>query len=191
VAKRTSAPDKSSRESAHPKTVTNTNPAKSFFDLHATTLDGKDQPLSDYRGKVVLVANTASACGFTPQYAGLEQVWRDFRERGLVVLGFPSNDFGQQEPGNAEEIRDFCDTRFHVTFPMFAKIETKGEGQSPVFEFLTARHPRPRWNFYKYLVGRDGQVIDYFVSLTKPESKRIRKRIEAALNAAVATDTSG
>jgi glutathione peroxidase len=156
---------------------------ESFFDLKAATLDGKEQPLSEYRGKVVLVVNTASACGFTPQYTGLEQIWQDYRDRGLVVLGFPSNDFGGQEPGSAEEIREFCDTRFHVTFPMFAKVKTKGEGQSPVFAFLTAKHARPRWNFYKYLVGRDGTIIDYFVSITKPESKRIRKRIEAALDA--------
>jgi glutathione peroxidase len=161
--------------------VSTTNATESFFDLRATTLDGKDQPLCEYSGKVVLVANTASECGFTPQYAGLEQVWRDYRERGLVVLGFPSNEFGRQEPGSAEEIRAFCDSRFHVTFPMFAKTETKGEGQSPVFAFLTAKHPRPRWNFYKYLVGRDGQVIDHFVSLTKPDSKRVRRKIEAAL----------
>jgi glutathione peroxidase len=155
----------------------------SFFDLGAKALDGTEQALSQYQGKVVLVANTASACGFTPQYAGLEQLWQDYRARGLVVLGFPSNDFGGQEPGDAQEIGEFCDTRFHVTFPMFDKIRTKGEGQSPVFAFLTAKHPRPRWNFYKYLVGRDGQVIDYFVSITKPESKRVRKRIEAALSA--------
>jgi glutathione peroxidase len=115
--------------------VSTTNATESFFDLRATTLDGKDQPLCEYSGKVVLVANTASECGFTPQYA----------------------------------------------FPMFAKTETKGEGQSPVFAFLTAKHPRPRWNFYKYLVGRDGQVIDHFVSLTKPDSKRVRRKIEAAL----------
>ena len=163
--------------------MTVTDLPQSFFDLRAATLDGQEQPLSEYRGKVVLVANTASACGFTPQYAGLEQIWQDYRDRGLVVLGFPSDDFGGQEPGSAEEIREFCDTRFHVTFPMFAKIKTKGEGQSPIFAFLTAKHARPRWNFYKYLVGRDGRVIDYFVSITKPESKRIRKRIEAALSA--------
>jgi len=170
----------------HPNRVDNTNP-QSFFDLRAKALDGNDQALSDYHGKVVLVANTASACGFTPQYAGLEQLWQDYRDRGLVVLGFPSNDFGGQEPGNEQQIREFCDTKFHVTFPMFDKIETKGDAQSPVFAFLTAKHARPRWNFYKYLVGRDGQVIDYFVSITKPESKRIRKRIEAALNAPPAT----
>jgi glutathione peroxidase len=170
--------------------VNDNSAAESFFALRATSLDGKDQPLSEYSDKVVLVVNTASACGFTPQYAGLEQLWQDYRERGLVVLGFPSNDFGGQEPGSAEEIRDFCDARFRITFPMFEKIETKGERQSPVFKFLTASHPRPRWNFYKYLVGRDGQVIDYFVSLTKPESKRMRKRIEAALDAPVATSAS-
>jgi len=153
-------------------------------------LDGSEQDLSEYRGKVVLVVNTASACGFTPQYAGLEQLWQDFRDRGLVVLGFPSNDFGGQEPGNPQEIREFCDTRFHVTFPMFDKIETKGDGQAPVFAFLTAKHPRPRWNFYKYLVGRDGEVLDYFVSITKPESKRIRKRIEAALATPATADAA-
>jgi glutathione peroxidase len=130
---------------------------------------------------VVLVVNTASECGFTPQYAGLEKLWQDYRERGLVVLGFPSNDFGQQEPGTAEEIRTFCDLNFHVTFPLFAKVVTKGEGQSPVFAFLTAQKPKPRWNFYKYLIGRDGEVRDYFVSITSPDSKRLRRAVDKAL----------
>jgi glutathione peroxidase len=98
-----------------------------------------------------------------------------------MVLGFPSNDFGQQEPGTAEEIRSFCDLKFHVTFPMFTKVKTKGDGQSAVFTFLTAKHPKPRWNFYKYLIGRNGEVQDYFVSMTKPDSKRLRRAIEAAL----------
>ena len=137
--------------------------------------------MAAFRGKVVLVVNTASECGFTPQYAGLEKLWQDYRERGLVVLGFPSNDFGQQEPGTAEAIRAFCDLKFHVTFPMFAKVVTKGDGQSPVFAFLTAKHPRPRWNFYKYLIGRDGEVRDYFVSLTSPSSKRLRRAVDKAL----------
>jgi glutathione peroxidase len=153
----------------------------SFFDLSAPMLDGREQPMAAYRGKVVLVVNTASECGFTPQYAGLEKLWQDYRERGLVVLGFPSNDFGQQEPGTAEEIRTFCDLNFHVTFPMFAKVVTKGEGQSPVFAFLTAKKPKPRWNFYKYLIARDGAVHDYFVSLTSPDSKRLRRAIDKAL----------
>jgi glutathione peroxidase len=154
----------------------------SLFDLNAATLDGRVEPLSIYSGKVVLAVNTASECGFTPQYAGLEKLWQDYRDRGLVVLGFPSNDFGGQEPGSAQDIRSFCDLKFHVTFPMFAKVRTRGEGQSPVFGFLTARHPKPRWNFYKYLVGRDGEVLDYFVSLTKPDSRRLRKAVEAALD---------
>lgn len=144
-------------------------------------LDGREQPMAAYRGKVVLVVNTASECGFTPQYAGLEKLWQDYRERGLVVLGFPSNDFGQQEPGTAEEIRTFCDLNFHVTFPLFAKVVTKGEGQSPVFAFLTAQKPKPRWNFYKYLIGRDGEVRDYFVSITSPDSKRLRRAVDKAL----------
>jgi glutathione peroxidase len=101
----------------------------------------------------------------------------------LVVLGFPSNDFGHQEPGTAEEIRTFCNLNFHVTFPMFAKVKTRGEGQSPVFAFLTANHPKPRWNFYKYVVGRNGEVADYFVSLTRPESKRLRRAVTSALAA--------
>jgi glutathione peroxidase len=154
----------------------------SFFDLSATTLDGRQQPMTDYQGKVVLVVNTASECGFTPQYADLEKLWQDYGDRGLVVLGFPSNDFGQQEPGTAEEIRSFCDVKFHVTFPMFAKVKTKGDGQSPVFAFLTAKHPKPRWNFYKYLIGRDGKVQDYFVSITSPKSKRLRRAIDKALS---------
>ena len=153
----------------------------SFIDLTATTLDGRELPMNIYQGKVVLVVNTASECGFTPQYADLEKLWQDYRERGLVVLGFPSNDFGQQEPGTAEDIRTFCDLKFRITFPMFAKVKTKGEGQSPVFGFLTDKHPKPRWNFYKYLVGRDGEVQNYFVSLTSPSSKRLRKAVEKAL----------
>jgi glutathione peroxidase len=153
----------------------------SFFDLSATTLDGREQPMTAYQGKVVLVVNTASECGFTPQYAGLEELWQEYGERGLVVLGFPSNDFGQQEPGTEEEIRSFCDVKFHVTFPMFAKVKTKGDDQSPVFGFLTAKHPKPRWNFYKYLIGRDGEVHDYFMSITSPDSKRLRRAVDKAL----------
>jgi glutathione peroxidase len=160
----------------------------SFFDLFATDLDGHKQPMAAYQGKVGLVVNTASECGFTPQYAGLEKIWQEYRERGLVVLGFPSNDFGQQEPGTAEEIRSFCDLKFHVTFPMFAKVKTKGAGQSPVFAFLTAKHPKPRWNFYKYLISRDGEVLDTFASITKPESKRLRKAVESALGAGGESD---
>ncbi len=152
-----------------------------FFDLSVPMLDGREQPMTAYQGKVVLAVNTASQCGFTPQYAELENLWQSYRERGLVVLGFPSNDFGHQEPGTAEEIRTFCDLNFHVTFPMFAKVVTRGDGQSPVFAFLTAKHPKPKWNFYKYLVGRDGEVADYFVSVTSPDSKRLLRAVDKAL----------
>src|SRR3954470_20667155 len=107
----------------------------SLHDLSVTTIDGKNQPLSSYKGKVVLVVNTASECGSTPQYAGLEGLWRHYRDRGLVVLGFPSNDFGGQEPGSEAEIKTFCTSKYHVSFPMFAKVKVLGEGQSPVFRF--------------------------------------------------------
>lgn len=153
----------------------------SFFDLTTRTLAGEPKSLADYRGKVVLVVNTASQCGFTPQYAGLEKLWQSYRDKGLVVLGFPSNDFGGQEPGSAEEIRTFCEKKYAVTFPMFEKVVTKGTGQSPVYAFLAAKHGEPKWNFHKYLVGKDGQVVAAFGSRTTPESDELRQAIDAAL----------
>jgi len=153
----------------------------SFFDLSANTLEGKPQSLSAYKGKVALVVNTASACGKTPQYAGLEKLWNEYEKKGVVVLGFPSNDFGKQEPGSAKEIRDFCNLKYRVTFPMFEKIVTKGDGQSPVYQFLTAKHGSPKWNFHKYLIGKDGQVIREFDSGVTPEDKDLRAAIDAAL----------
>ena len=155
----------------------------SFFDLEADTIDGVTQPLSTYKGKVVLVVNTASQCGFTPQYGGLEQLWNDYKDKGLVVLGFPSNDFGAQEPGTGEEIKAFCSARYGVSFPMFAKVKTKGkaQGQSPVYKFLSAKYGEPEWNFHKYLVGRDGQVRRAFPSKVAPEAPELRAAIEAAL----------
>jgi glutathione peroxidase len=152
-----------------------------FFDLTADRLDGTPEPLAAYRGKVVLVVNTASECGFTPQYAGLQKLHEDYAGKGAVVLGFPSNDFGAQEPGSATEIAQFCSTRYHIEFPLFAKVATKGEGQSPVYAFLTARHGEPRWNFHKYLVGKDGQVLQAFSSKVAPESPELRQAIDTAL----------
>src|SRR5262245_31320780 len=136
----------------------------SFFDLTATTLDGKPQPLSVYRGLVALVVNVASECGFTPQYAGLETLYQRNKDNGFTILGFPSNEFGGQEPGTAEQIASFCSTNYGVTFPLFAKIHTKGPEQSPVYAFLTEQHSEPRWNFHKYLVGREGRVLTGFPS---------------------------
>jgi len=157
------------------------DPAMSFYDLKADTLDGKATNLSVYRGKVLVVVNTASECGYTPQYAGLEQLYEAYKDKGVVVLGFPSNDFGGQEPGTAAEIKTFCESKYHVTFPMFAKIKTKGEGQSPVYKFLETGHGEPKWNFHKYVVGKDGQVVAAFASSVKPDSAELKDAIEAAL----------
>jgi len=153
----------------------------SFYDLSANTLDGAPKKLSDYKGKVLVVVNTASECGYTPQYAGLETLYESYKDKGVVVLGFPSNDFGGQEPGTAAEIKTFCETKFHVTFPMFAKVKTSGDGQSPVYAFLVAKNAAPKWNFHKYVVGKDGQVTASFPSSVKPESDELKAAIEAAL----------
>ena len=153
----------------------------SFFDLKAKTLRGVEQPLSDYEGKVALVVNVASECGFTPQYEGLERLHASYKDRGLVVLGFPCNQFGGQEPGAAAQIEQFCTVKFGVKFPLFEKVEVKGPGQSPVYAFLTSAHGEPKWNFHKYLVGRDGRVIQAFTSQVEPEGAELKAAIEAAL----------
>jgi glutathione peroxidase len=157
----------------------------SFHDLTAETIDHKPQPLSDYKGRVLLVVNTASECGATPQYAGLEKLWREYRDRGFSVLGFPSNDFGAQEPGNEEQIKTFCSANYQVTFPMFAKVGTQGAGQSPVYRFLTADHGEPKWNFHKYLVGKNGRVIQAFGTQVEPNDSGLRAAIESALAVSV------
>jgi glutathione peroxidase len=144
------------------------------FDFHATLLDGKPVDLSRYRGKVLLIVNTASACGFTPQYKGLEEVYRQFRERGVEVLGFPCNQFGHQEPGDEAEIGAFCERNYGVSFPLFAKVEVNGPAAHPLFRHLKQAAPgvlgtqRIKWNFTKFLVGRDGQVIKRYAPQTKP-----------------------
>jgi glutathione peroxidase len=153
----------------------------SFHDLSATTIDGQDQNLGDYKGKVLLVVNVASECGSTPQYAGLEKLWRELKDQGFAVLGFPSNDFGGQEPGDEKAIKTFCSTKYDVTFPMYAKIKTQGDGQSPVYRFLSADWGEPKWNFHKYLVGKSGRVIKSFPTSTDPENAGLRAAIEAAL----------
>ena len=153
----------------------------SFFDFKTNTLEGKPADLAQYKGKVVLVVNTASECGYTPQYEGLEKLYEEMKDQGVVVLGFPSNDFGGQEPGTPEEIRKFCTLKFHVQFPMFEKVKTKGEGQSPIYAFLAAKDGAPKWNFYKYLVGKDGQVKKSFTNKVEPESAPLKEAIAAAL----------
>lgn len=153
----------------------------SFYEMTVNRLDGKPESLATYKGKVVLVVNVASECGYTPQYEGLQKLYADYKDRGLVVLGFPCNQFGGQEPGSATEIQAFCSTKFHVSFPMFEKLDVKGPKQAPVYTFLTAKHGEPSWNFHKYLVGKDGQVIAAFKSGVAPESAELRGAIEAAL----------
>jgi glutathione peroxidase len=146
------------------------------FDFHATALDGAPIDLSRYRGKVVLIVNTASACGFTPQYKGLEAVYRQFRERGVEVLGFPCNQFGQQESGSEAEIGAFCEKNYGVTFPLFAKVDVNGAAAHPLFQHLKHAAPgllgtqRIKWNFTKFLVGPDGRVVKRYAPQTKPEA---------------------
>jgi glutathione peroxidase len=157
-------------------------PNDSLYSLEATTLSGKPVKMSEFAGRVSLVVNVASQCGFTPQYKGLEALHEELATRGLVVLGFPSNEFGGQEPGTPEEIQTFCKKNYGVRFPMFSKAVTKpGPEQSPVYAFLTKGGDVPTWNFCKYLVGKDGKVIAFFPSKVTPESKELRDAIEAAL----------
>jgi glutathione peroxidase len=154
-----------------------------LYDLKAPSLDAGDVDLGDYRGKVTLVVNVASECGYTPQYEGLQALHEELSPRGFAVLGFPCNEFLGQEPGTAEEIREFCSTKFHVTFPMFAKVDVKpGASQSPVYAYLTtATGQVPGWNFSKYLVGKDGRARAFFGSRVTPDDPKLRQAIEAAL----------
>jgi len=146
-----------------------------LYELSAKRLDGSAQPMADYRGKVLLVVNVASGCGFTPQYAGLEALWRKYRKRGLVVLGFPCNQFGGQEPGNEAAIGEFCSLNYDVTFPMFAKVDVNGGDTHPVFAFLKSGAPGVlgteaiKWNFTKFLVDREGEVVARYASTQQPE----------------------
>lgn len=154
----------------------------SFYDLKANALDGTPADLGAYRGKVALVVNVASQCGYTPQYSGLEKLYREMAPKGVVLLGFPSNDFGGQEPGTAEEIGQFCKRTYDVTFPLFEKVVTKtGAGQSPVYAFLGESGNLPAWNFSKYVVDRNGKVVAFFPSRVTPDAAELRHALEKAL----------
>jgi glutathione peroxidase len=157
-----------------------------LHDFSATSITGEEVDLSAYRGKVVLVVNTASKCGFTPQYEGLEELYEAFSDKGLVILGFPCDQFGHQEPGDEGEIQEFCKVNYGVTFPMMAKIEVNGPAAHPLYQWLKAEKggtlgSKIKWNFTKFLVGRDGVPIKRYGSTTKPE--KIRGDIERALSA--------
>jgi glutathione peroxidase len=158
------------------------DPAQSLYEFKVKSLDGKPADLGQYKGHVVLVVNVASHCGFTPQYAGLEKLYLNYKDKGFVILGFPANDFGQQEPGTPEEIMAFCTGTYNVTFPMFEKVVTlKGAGQSPVYQFLTTGFPAPSWNFCKYLIDPNGKVLKEFPSKVTPEDPELTGAIDAAL----------
>ncbi len=156
-------------------------------DFEALGIDGKPVKLSDYAGKVLLIVNTASACGFTPQFAGLEKLYESYQDQGLVVLGFPSNEFGGQDPGSNEEIASFCQMKFGASFPMMSKIKVNGSQAHPLYQWLTKEAPgllgstAIKWNFTKFLVGRDGKVMKRYGSIDKPES--LTGDIEKALKA--------
>lgn len=151
-------------------------------DIAIKDIDGKDTTLKAYAGKVLLIVNVASECGYTPQYEGLEALYEKMKDQGLVVMGFPCNDFGGQEPGSEAEIKTFCSTRYKVTFPMFAKVTIKGEGKSPLYAALqTAVGGEVGWNFEKFLVSKDGKVLQRFASDVEPDSPELKAAIEAAL----------
>jgi glutathione peroxidase len=157
------------------------------YDFTVTTIDGASRSLNEFAGRALLVVNVASQCGLTPQYAGLQAIHERYQARGFAVLGFPCNQFGSQEPGTEPQIKTFCETRYGVTFPMFAKLEVNGPGRHPLYAFLTTQPTRPdgpgdvQWNFAKFLVGKDGTVVARFSPTEAPESAEITASIERVL----------
>jgi len=174
------APRQSAAQAAEPL-------PKSFYDFTMKDIDGNEVRLSAFKGKVVLVVNVASRCGFTPQYAGLEKLYETYKDRGLVILGFPANNFLSQEPGTDPEIKTFCSTKYNVTFPMFSKVSVKGSDQHPLYRWLTGKETDPEfagaitWNFNKFLLDRTGRVVARFGSRTTPEDDKLIAAIEKAL----------
>jgi len=158
---------------------------ENIYDFEIRTIDGERTKLADYKGKTLLIVNTASQCGFTPQYEGLEKLYREYKDSGFVILGFPCNQFGKQEPGTSEEIKNFCETNYDITFPVFEKIEVNGPETFPLYRYLKKTAPgilgirRIHWNFTKFLVSREGKVLHRFAPATTPDS--LRKHIEKAL----------
>jgi glutathione peroxidase len=164
-----------------------TNKMKTIHSIDVTRIDGSATNLGAYQGQVMLIVNVASRCGFTGQYEGLQKLYETYKDKGLVVLGFPANDFLRQEPGTNQEIAEFCSSKFHVTFPMFEKIEVTGSNMHPLYKFLTGKETNPEfsgkitWNFNKFLVGRDGKILGRFGSRTGPEDKTVITAIETGL----------
>jgi len=160
--------------------------ASGVYSFTLNSIDGKPAPLADYKGKVVLIVNVASQCGYTPQYSALEAIYEKYKDQGFVILGFPANNFGAQEPGTNEEIKTFCTRKYSVTFPMYAKISVKGDDQAPLYGYLTKETGAGisgdiKWNFTKFLVGKDGRVIQRFEPAVTPDSKEVTAAIEKQL----------
>jgi glutathione peroxidase len=165
-----------------PKEAVAMNCSKTLSHTFLRLQDEAPQNLCQYQGKVVLIVNTASYCGFTSQYDGLEKLYSQYKDKGLVILGFPSNDFGKQEPGSNKEIADFCHNTYGVKFPMFAKSSVTGTNVNPLFKHLIEQTgTKPRWNFYKYLVDRQGNVVDAYSSMTSPSSTKLIAQLEKLL----------
>jgi glutathione peroxidase len=160
---------------------------KTVLDFTLNSIDGQPAPLSAYQGKVVLLVNVASRCGYTPQYAGLEALYEKYKDRGFIIIGIPANNFGAQEPGANQEIKAFCTSKYHVTFPMMAKVSVKGSDIAPLYRFLTDKSQNPStggeigWNFTKFLIGPDGKVLARFDSAIEPDSRQVTSAIEKAL----------
>jgi glutathione peroxidase len=160
---------------------------KTVFDFTLNSIDGQPVPLSTYKRKLVLLVNVASRCGYTPQYAGLETLYEKYKDRGFVIVGIPANNFGAQEPGTNEEIKTFCTSKYHVTFPMMSKVSVKGGDIAPLYQFLTDKSQNPKtggeigWNFTKFLIGPDGKVLARFDSAVEPDSPQVTSAVEKAL----------
>jgi glutathione peroxidase len=160
---------------------------KTVYDFTLNSIDGQPASLAAYKGKVVLLVNVASKCGYTPQYSALESTYEKYKDRGFIIVGIPANNFGAQEPGSNQEIKTFCSSKYHVTFPMMAKVSVKGDDITPLYQFLTDKSSNPqsggeiKWNFTKFLIGPDGRVITRFEPEITPDSPQVTSAIEAAL----------
>ena len=157
---------------------------KLAYDFDFNDLDGSKFSLSDYKNKVIVVVNVASQCGFTKQYEDMQKIWDKYQEKGIVMLGVPSNDFGKQEPGSNEDIKNFCEAKFGITFPMTEKVSVKGENSHPFYKWAKENYGKsaiPKWNFHKIIIGKDGKIEDTFASITNPSSKKFIESLEKAL----------
>ena len=161
--------------------------ASNIYDFTLPSIDGKPMPLADFKGKVVLVVNVASRCGFTPQYSALEALYEKYKDQGFVIVGFPANNFGAQEPGTNAEIKTFCSRKYNVTFPLYSKVSVKGDDQTPLYQYLTKQTAPPiageiKWNFTKFLVDRNGNVVQRFESAVTPDSPEVVSAVEKQLS---------